>query len=689
MRALKITGAVVAVIILIVALGLVVGIPSGFLTSGIEDRVERDTGYQLSIAGTTKISLWPSLNVTLSDITVQDPKDRDGVKRVTIESVQADVTLSSLWSGHPRVSELIITNPVVHRPLLRERNRIASPPSNPAASPDETDAVTIDRVKIVGGAIVLANARDRVERHIDKINADAVIDADRKIKVTGTARASGEPVKFDIKATAPAPHAERQNIPIELTLEAPTVLSTPLVSKADVRLNGSIVMINGITGTLGDGAFNGWASIDVESKPLVKVDLDFQRLDIAMSKAPAQSGPQPWSDEPINLSGLNYVDAQVRISAAQLDVAGTHFAPAAIDAALAGGVLKASVSNLGAYGGQASGEAIVDVSSGNPSYAMHCDLVGVRALQLLDGLADFDKIDGKMQAKIAARSAGASQHAIMSNLSGTAFVNFQDGAIRGLNVAQMIRSLTSKTLTGWQEANEQATDLSQLSASFRIDRGQATTTDLNLVGPLVRMTGAGTIDLGAKSLAFRVEPKLVMTTEGQGRTSDPVGLGIPVVIDGPWSQPRIYPEMAGILDNPDAAYAKLKEMGKGLFANGGGLGGLLGNLGGLTGNQSGTSGSTGNDANSGGQGGLLGGKLGETLGNLMHGLGGGGRGRSIPPIGAPETQNTPEAQNTPPLPAPVPAPAPTEAQGDSASTAPQDSQPMNDVLRQLFNRSQN
>ena len=79
------------------------------------------------------------------------------------------------------------------------------------------------------------------------------------------------------------------------------------------------------------------------------------------------------------------------------------------------------------------------------------------------------------------------------------------------------------------------------------------------------MTGAGTIDLGAKTLAFRVEPKLVMTTEGQGRAADPVGLGIPVVIDGPWAEPRIYPDMAGILDNPDAAYAKLKEMGKGLF----------------------------------------------------------------------------------------------------------------------------
>jgi AsmA protein len=421
----------------------------------------------------------------------------------------------------------------------------------------------------------------------------------------------------------------------------------------------------------------------------VKVDLDFQRLEIATSTAAVPpSGSQPWSDAPINLTGLNYVDAQVRISAAELNISDARFAPAAIDATLAGGVFKASASNLGTYGGQASGEAIVDVSSGNPAYAMHCDLVGVRALLLLKSVAEFDKIDGKMQAKIAVRSAGASQHTIMSNLAGTAFVNFQDGAIRGLNVAQMIRSLTAKTLSGWQEADEQTTDLSQLSASFRIDRGLATTTDLNLVGPLVKMTGAGNVDLGNKTLAFRVEPKLVMTTEGQGRTSDPVGLGIPVVIDGSWAQPRIYPEMAGILDNPDAAYAKLKEMGKGLFgANGGGLGGLLGNLGGtLGGNQSGTSGTTGTDSNGSAQGGgLLGGKLGETLGNLIQqGLGGsGGRGRSIPPIGsAPEAQST-----TPPL--PPPTPSQTESQGDNASPPVQDSQPMNDVLRNLFNRSQN
>ncbi|MGH6741869.1 MAG: AsmA family protein, partial [Bradyrhizobium sp.] len=142
----------------------------------------------------------------------------------------------------------------------------------------------------------------------------------------------------------------------------------------------------------------------------------------------------------------------------------------------------------------------------------------------------------------------------------------------------------------------------------------------------------------------------VMTTEGQGRASDPVGLGIPVVIDGPWAEPRIYPDIAGVLDNPDAAYAKLKEMGKGLFGSGGALNGLGGMLGGN---------------GSGGTNDTLGGSLGQTLGTMIQqGL---GQSRTISPASpAPDAPSAP-ADKDPPSPS-------------------QDSQPMNDVLKQLFNR---
>jgi AsmA protein len=556
-------------------------------------------------------------------------------------------------------------------PLLRERSTAPPASSGSAAATREasTNAPAIERIKVSDATILFSNLRDRVENRIDALNADAVVDADRKIRITGSARAGAHPLKFDIKAAAPAPPLERQNVPVELTLDAPDVLQAPLSARAELRLNGSVVMINGLTGTLGDGAFNGWASADLASKPLVKLDLDFQRLDIAVAKGPAAADSQgsqasqpsqpspsqaspskPWSNASLDVNGLNYVDAQIRVSAAELNIGEGHFAPVAIDATLGSGVLKCGITNLGAYGGQANGELDIDVSGANPAYALRSDLVGVRALPLLRSAAGFDKLDGKLQAKIAVRSTGQSQRAIMSNLNGTVFAVFQDGAIRGLNVAQMIRSLTSTTLSGWHESSEQTTDLTQLSASFRIEHGQATTSDLNLIGPLVKMTGTGTVDLGEKSLAFRVEPKLVMTTEGQGRAADPVGFGIPVVIDGPWAEPRIYPDVAGILDDPEAAYAKLKEIGKGLFAPGGGLSGLI-------------DGSSDGSAGSG-----LSDQLGETLGNLLQQGLGQSRGQS------------------PGTPAPSPTPTPSAPAQNDPPPQQQDSQPMNDVLKQLFNR---
>ncbi|WP_028133183.1 AsmA family protein [Bradyrhizobium japonicum] len=691
MRAVKFAGAALAAIIIVTAILLVIGIPSGFLTSTIASRVESATGYRLSIDGTTKISLWPTLNVTLNDLTLADPRDRSGITRLTVDSVQAEMSFSSLWSGRPEISELIVTRPVLYQPLLRERLPNAGSSAKPPAL--KVDGASIDRVKVTDGEVAFSRLRDRVEGRISAINAEAIVGRDRKVDVTGTARVGDHPTKFDIKATAPASSTDRPTIPVDFAIDMPDVLKSQLTGHAEMRMSGDVVMINGVNGRLGDGAFNGWASVDIASKPLVKVDLDFQRLAIPLAKSPQGASGQPWSNAPIDVSGLNYVDAQVRISANEAVIGDAKLAPLALDGKLAGGVLKAGTAKLGAYGGQVSGEVILDATTGAPSFAMHSDLVGVRALPLLQGLAEFDRIDGKLQAKLALRSAGTSQRALMANMQGTAFVNFQDGAIRGINVAQMIRSLTSGTLSGWQDSQspsqEQSTDLSQLSASFRIDKGQAVTTDLNLIGPLVRVTGAGTIALDTKMMGFRVEPKLVMTTEGQGRTNEPVGFGIPVMIQGSWSQPRIYPDMAGILDNPDAAYAKLREMGKGLFGpDGAGLGNILGGLGGNLG-LGGTTAPSGNAAGNAnpqaqqpGQNNLLGGPLGEALGNLIQQGLSGGAGSSTG--AAPGSSRSRSLPGTPSTPAPQASPAAPAL--DDPPVAQQDSQPMNDVLRQLFNR---
>jgi AsmA protein len=219
------------------------------------------------------------------------------------------------------------------------------------------------------------------------------------------------------------------------------------------------------------------------------------------------------------------------------------------------------------------------------------NLNGVRALPLLSTFADFRELDGTMRGKIDVQATGASQRAIMSTLGGTVDVLFQDGQIRNMNVAQMVRTLAQNTLNGWQENKAEKTDLTELSTLFKLDSGRATTDNLKLLGPLIRVNGAGTADLAAKTLHFKLDTKLVMSIEGQGGAADPVGFGVPVMVDGKWGSPRIYPDMAGILENPDVAYAKLRDLGVGLFGNNNdksatgadsfvkGLGNLFGNQG--------------------------------------------------------------------------------------------------------------
>jgi len=282
MRALKIAGAAVAAVIVAIALLLVVGVPSGFLTSAIQERVERDTGYKLAINGSSKIGIWPQLNVTMKDVTLQDPKDRDITNRLTAASIEADVTLSSVWSGKPEITELVIVRPVLNLPLQRERSRdIPARSAGGAAAP----AFSIEHVVVSGGTVVFSNLRDRVESRIEGLNADVIMTSDRKIRISGNARSGEHPLKFDIKATVPVPPLERQNIPTEFTIDAPGLLSASVSGKSEVRLNGTVIQINGLSGMFGDGAFNGWASVDLASKPLVKLDLDFQRLDVATSAA--------------------------------------------------------------------------------------------------------------------------------------------------------------------------------------------------------------------------------------------------------------------------------------------------------------------------------------------------------------------------------------------------------------------
>jgi AsmA protein len=189
---------------------------------------------------------------------LQDAKDRDIKHRLTASSIEAEVTLASLWAGKPQVTELVVIRPVLNLPLQRERVKDASSPPRPAAN-KAAEAFSIEHVSITGGTVVFSNLRDRVENRIETVNADVTFDADHKITLTGNAR-SAAAAQVQLKAT----HQPPSNGRIFDQLKVGARPAAPL-SAGRTYLQRSVVMINGVAARSAT-ARSGWASVDLASE---------------------------------------------------------------------------------------------------------------------------------------------------------------------------------------------------------------------------------------------------------------------------------------------------------------------------------------------------------------------------------------------------------------------------------------
>lgn len=330
-------------------------------------------------------------------------------------------------------------------------------------------------------------------------------------------------------------------------------------------------------------------SIDYSGKPRLQGDFNFASLGLdpyfssaegaskdskagksttGSSKISGGSSNAGWSDAPLDFGALSVLDAKFRAKAQKISYGDILIDRGTLSVDLKNGDLTADLSDLGLYKGSGTAQFKVSSAGGTPRVSAKVDVSNVAAHPLLKDAADFDWLEGNAGISLDVQTQGTSQKAMVSGLAGVASYEFLDGALLGINIPKMLRGLSIKTLLGWQESSEAKTDFSSLTVSFDIVNGLATTSDLKLVSPLLRVSGKGTTDMPARTLDWRVEPKLVPSLEGQvpvprskGEEQELAGLGVPVVVRGPWSNPKIYPDIAGILDDPEAAYKQLKSLG--------------------------------------------------------------------------------------------------------------------------------
>ncbi|MGH6949014.1 MAG: AsmA family protein, partial [Kiloniellales bacterium] len=271
-----------------------------------------------------------------------------------------------------------------------------------------------------------------------------------------------------------------------------------------------------------------------------------------------------WSDEPIDLAALKLADADLAFSAGAIKVRKIAIGKSVLTVKLNEGLLTADLSEMALYEGGGKGKVTLDGSKATPAVQANFDLADVQAQPLLRDAADMEKLLGTMNGKIAVTAQGKSQRELVSSLDGDGAITVLDGAIKGINIAAMLRSISVSALREGFSDSEQ-TDFAELSGTFQIADGIATNNDLKMDAPLLRLTGKGTVNLPERTIDYRLEPKAVASIEGQGGAEDLAGIMIPFRVAGPWSSPSFTPDIGGALKEQIKDPSKLKEKLKDLI----------------------------------------------------------------------------------------------------------------------------
>lgn len=198
------------------------------------------------------------------------------------------------------------------------------------------------------------------------------------------------------------------------------------------------------------------------------------------------------------------------------------------------------------YQGSISSTGYVDLRKAEPVSSVKLNIDNVQAGPLLRDFADKNIIEGTLQADIDLNGSGMTGDQIKASLNGKGELFFRDGAIIGIDLAQLARNIQSGFILD-QQGERPKTDFAELHAPFTVTNGLVDTTKTSLKSPFIRVDGHGKADLVSETIDFRLTPKLVGSIKGQGDQEARSGIAVPVIVGGTFEKPTFAPDLEALV----------------------------------------------------------------------------------------------------------------------------------------------
>ena len=606
-------GGVLLILLVGAVLALPFIIPHDFIAGQLRDAVKAETGRTLTIGEAPKLVFWPDFAVTLKDVRLSNPPGMFEGQVAQMDELRIRVEVRSLFNRVLDIKELHLIRPQLSLIIDGEGkpNWIMARDESPQEGGEPSlETGTIAPVTIEDGDVRFLDERSGKAFMAQNVDMTVTLGSlTGPVAVKGSLTTLGDEIALAFSAKAPTELAAKGS-PVSLSVESKRLafaFTGHALMRDGLALNGAIKAETssvrdlarwariavpdgpgfGAAKVSGDLAFTphavklgkarvsldglaaqGDLGLTLAARPFVTANLRFDVIDVNRYLPPRPDTPPEavgWSTALISFAGLSAIDGKLKLNANSLVYRDLRTGKIAIDAAVKNGRLDAALNRISLYGGSAAGRLILDGADKVPSVHMTMDAKGFDGLRLLRDYAGLERFEGTAGATLDLSARGRSQSELIASLRGTGAFGIRDGAIRGIDIEAMVKGVAANILTGWRQGPDARTPFEALSASFTVNNGIAATTNLNFTSPVMTLKGSGTIDLPRQALNLKVSPTLSLA-EAQGL--DLAGLAVPIIVRGPWANPRIYPDIAGILENPQAAYETLRKLvGEGTTAS--------------------------------------------------------------------------------------------------------------------------
>lgn len=603
-------GGFVGVLLLVAGL-FIAFFPKDLAAREAERRIEEATGRDLVLGNNIEVSFWPVLgfsvdNASLSNPTAFDtPARRGGVDAaeapfITAERIVFAVKVMPLLRGAIEVKELVFEGAHVNMVAKQDGANNWTFPTE-ATPEDQTtlEDLRLDDVRLLNGTISFqgmegqeplvlgdvdaslalqsldqpAQLQAAFDYRGERTNVQSEIGSPRAVLENGqtpiTARVTADPLQASFNGTFNSANGALQgaleasgasvrsllawmgspmgagggfanySLNAQMAREGETTALTNATIRLDnINANGNLTLINQQSGRLRVTGTLSAPTVDLNTylPPPAQQGADGVEVDTA------------WSNDPLDLTGLRALDANLNLTLGALQFQRMQFSNVALGLRVANGAADARLTRISLYEGAGTARLIADGSHAVPRVAVEINAENIQAETLLRDAIGFDKIAGRGRLTASLVGQGVSQAAIMRSLRGNASFNFNDGEWKGVNLAQVARTVQA-TLSGQAVGSAASTDFAELAATFAVADGVMATDNLRLLNPYVRLQGTGLVNVGAQSIDMRIEPRAVNNAQGQGGDVGVAGLGIPFRVSGPWSRVNFQPALEEIVQN--------------------------------------------------------------------------------------------------------------------------------------------